>query len=427
MIRTKHVLILFFYLIYFTDGWGEDPFILSLRQAENIAIKNNYQINASLHRLEQGYYGYKASQAYFKPQVSFASQIDLTKDENSLDAVLKMTQPLYDKVARYQLKEAEIQWEMAKLELQQKICDILFEVRKAYFTILLNQAHVNVDKVIIELWEEELKRQERLLELGGAIPFDLNQIRLHLKSARSDYYDSEGEVKTSEIKLLTILGLAPNTRFKLDENDIPLPPSDWQYGGVERWKQLALEYRPQLRQQQFSYLLSKAKVKQVKSERLPTVSFYANAGNRYVNNGFIAQPYVGAGVNVDWSLYDPTNHYRVKQAKEGLHEAASDYFQADLEIDAIIYALLNQLNQSYLAYQNAKEGASLAQEGMEMAVRKHQIGMMSSFEYRDTIKTLHEAEQQVNQAKFDLHNVYDRLIQHVGLDLKKDPLCISGS
>jgi hypothetical protein len=43
---------------------------------------------------------------------------------------------------------------------------------------------------------------------------------------------------------------------------------------------------------------------------------------------------------------------------------------------------------------------------------------MSSFEYRDAIKSLHEAWQNVNQAKFDVRNAYDQLIQQTGLDLE---------
>lgn len=420
MMKKNALWILPLFLITFSCGWTQEPLLLSLKQAENIAVCNNYQINASLHRLEQGYYGYKASRAFFKPQLNFASSIDFAQDEHALDAVVRMTQPLYDKVAYYQLKESHIQWEILKLEVQQKTCEILFEVRNAYYTILLNQAHLAVDQIVLQLWEEEVKRQERLLELGAAIPFELNQTRLQLKSAWSDYYDSQGDIKSSQIKLLTLLGLAPNTSFNLVEKEMPLPAFDWKNCQLEQWKQWALQYRPQLKQEQFLYLLSQNKVSQTKAERQPTVSFYANAGNRYINNGFTGQAYVGTGVNIDWMLYDPSNKPRIRQAEEGCKEAASNYYQVALETDSIIYTLLNELDKTYLAFQNAQEGAALADQGIQMAIRKHQLGMMSSFEYRDAIKNLHEAQQQVNHAKFDLNLAYDRLIQETGLDLKQN-------
>lgn len=420
MMKHYRLWISFLFILIFSNGWCQETYALSLKQAENIVIQNNYQINASLHRLEQGYYGYKASRAYFKPQVNFAAELDIAQEGHSLDGVLRMTQPLYDKVARYQLKESQIQWEILKLDVQQHICDILFQVRNAYYTVLLNEAHLAVDQFVIQLWEQEVKRQERFLELGATIPFELNQARLHLKSAWSDFYDSQSEIKTSQIKLLTILGLAPNTSLQLTEKEIPIPPFQWQKNCLNKWKQWAFQYCPQLKQEQFNYWLSQNKVCQTKAEKFPTINFYANAGNRYINNGFAGQPYVSTGVNLDWKLYDPSNKQRLRQVEEERKEAASNYYQVELETTAAIYALLNELDKSYLAYQNTQESAALAEQGIQMAIRKHQLGMMSAFEYRDIIKTLHEAQQQVNQAKFDLHQAYDRLIQQTGLDLSQE-------
>lgn len=418
------LLLLTTFLASFARGWCQGPLHLSLKQSEDLAIQNNYQMNASLHRLEQGYYGYKTSQAYFLPKVNAAStvdvpikrqNVDVAGEQRSVEAVVRLTQPLFDKTASYSLKEAQIQWEEIRLDVQQQICDLLFQVRDAYFTVLLHQAHLAVDRMIIQIWEEEIKRQERHLELGASIPYELNQTKLHLKRAWIDYYGTQSDVRSSQIKLLTILGLPPHTELHLLEKEIPLPENQCDF---DQWQNLAFQYRPQLKQQQFSFLLSQNKIAKIKAERLPTFSLYASAGHQYVNNGFTNQPYVGVGVNVDWSLYDPSNSPRIKQAKEGSREAASNYYQAELETAAVIDNLLNELEKSHQAYLTAQEGAALAKEGMLMAIKKHQLGMMSSFEYRDAIKTLHEAQQQVNQAKFDVCYVYYQLIQQVGLDLE---------
>lgn len=418
----KRFFILILFLVGFASGWSEEPLFLSLKQAEDLAIQNNYQMNASLHRLEQGYYGYKASKDYFLPKMTFSAEAVAGKDQhrhhNSLNSALQVTQPLYDKVAIYQLKEAQIQWERLRLEVQQQICEILFQVRKAYYEILLHQAHLAVDQMVIELWEQELKRQERHFALGVSIPYEVNQTKLHLKEAWIDYYSTQSDIRTSRLKLLTVLALSPNTSFDLVEKEIPLPPNHWQKSEAEQWKKWAFQYRPELKQEQFTFLLSEIRVCQTKAENSPTLSLYASAGHRYVNNGFDQQPSLGIGVNLDWTLYDPTNKQRIRQAKEGKREAASNYYQIELETEAAVYNSLNEIEHSYLSYLTAQEGAVLAEEGMQMATKKHQLGAMSSFEYRDAIKSLHEAWQNVNQAKFDVRNAYDQLIQQTGLDLE---------
>lgn len=400
--------------------WSQEPVLLSLKQAENLAIQNNYHLNASLHRLEEGYYGYRASKDFFLPSLSGAASVNVTKQQEEqrvLDGVLKLTQPLFDKVALYKLKNAQIQWEQLRLDVQQQLCEILFQVREAYDEIILHQTHLAVDQMIIHIWENELKRQKRHLELGASIPYEVNQTQLHLKNAWIDLYATETDIQKSKIKLLTILALPPDISFELTEKDIPLPQLNCQKKDADQWKNWAFRYRPELKREQFAVLLSQNNIQKVKAEKLPTLSVYANAGHQYINNGFDGQPNVSVGVNLDWMLYDPSNKPRIKQAREGSRGAASDYYQLEVETIADIYKLLNEMEQYYQSYLTAKEGAILAEEGMQMANKKQELGIMSAFEYRDTIKTLHEAQQQVNQTKFDLRSAYHQLILLTGADL----------
>lgn len=416
MILIQYLLLpLFFFCFSIVEA--QEPLCLSLKDAEDLAIQNNFQLNASLHRLEQGYFDYRASKAYFNPKVTVSSSFDLTRDKRAVQSAVQVTRPLLDRVAFYDMKGSQIKWEILRLEVQQQICDLLFQIRNAYFTLLLHQTHLAVEQMIIQLWEDELKRHKRKVELGVAIPFEFNQTNLNLKLAWIDYYATQSDMKTAQIKFLTILGLSPSTEFNLIEKEVPLPPVEKLKCPLQEWMGLTFQYRPQLKQEQLTYLLSKNKICQRKAEQLPTLSLYANAGHDYINNGFDNQPRVAVGINLDWTLYDPTLKARVNQAREGRREAASNYFQVELETEAIIHNILNELEKSNFAYLTAQEGVMFAEEGMKMAVKKHQLGMMSSFEYRDSIKALHQAYDQLNQAKFEVRNSYYRLIQESGIDL----------
>lgn len=417
MIKYRIFIICHFFIL--TSGWSQEPLRFSLKQAEDLAVQNNFELNASLHRLEQGFYGYQASKAYFKPKIDVAATLDFTRDNRSLQGVIRVTRPIFDRVACYSMKEAQIQWEIARIKVRQEICDLLYRVRNAYYTVLLHQAHLEVDQMIIRIWEDELKRQQRQCELGACIPFEVNQTNLHLKRAWVDYYSTQSEMKNSQIKFLLVLGLSPNLEFQFMEKEILLPLLEGLKSNVNEWKSLTFQLRPQLQQEQLTYLLSQNKISQTKAENLPTLNFYANAGHNYVNNGFDKQPIVGAGVNLDWSLYDPSRRERIRQAREGSREAASNYFQVELDTESMIYRYINEIEKSHLAYSAAQEGALLAEEGIKMATKKHQLGMMSAFEYRDVVKSLHAAQQEVNQAKFDVRDTYEQFIQQVGLDLKE--------
>lgn len=414
--RINFVLLAFAAALIPFIGFAEEAAYLSLKQAEDCAIERNYRLNASLQRLEQGYYGYKASKAYFLPTLSASGNLEAANSNNGAQNAIQLTQPLFDKVAIYNYKEAQIQWEILRLDTRQHICNLLFKVRNAYYTVLLHQAHLAVDQMIIQLWENEVKRHERHLEVGAGIPYELNQAKLHLKGAWIDYYSTQTDMKSAQISLSTILGLSPTSKLILTDNEIPFPSVSNNQCTFEQWKKTAILYRPQLKQQQFSFLLTQNRVCRTKAENLPTVNFYISAGNNYVYNGFSQRPSIGAGLSLDWTIFDPSNRPRLKQAKSGQSEAAANYFQAELETEAVIFDKLNLIEKLNLAYQSSEEGAVLANESMQMATKKHQLGIMSSFEYRDAIKSQHEAQQQVNQAKFDLRNAYDELVMESGFD-----------
>lgn len=411
----------FFFFLFFNIGWlqAQQPLVLSLKQAEELAIQNNYALNANLHALEQGYYGYRSAKDYFMPSIRCSAEASAGNDQHGLDSAVKLSQPLFDRSAFYQYKGAQIEWEQLRLEIQKSICTILFQVREAYYTVALNQAHMAVDETVINIWKEEVQRQERHLELGASIPYELNQTQLHLKNAWIDYYSTQKNIKTSQYALLTVLGLPPETCFEISDQAIPLPEIDRSSGKIERWKEWARQFNPNLKQQQFECLLSQVKMKQTKAERYPTFNLYASAGHGYVTNGFYQNSYASAGVNMDWMLYDRPAKQKIKQAQEGIHEASSQYYQMQLETESEVFALWNEIDHSWQTYEAALEGARLAEEGIRMATKKHHVGTMSAFEYRDAIKSLHEARQSVNQAIFDIRNAYDKLIRHAGIDLRE--------
>ena len=415
-----NIKVLIFFLISCTFGLlaADEPMILSLQQAEELAIQNNYELNASLHALEQGYYGYRSAKDYFLPSLQCDVDASTGNDQHAVDSAVTLSQPLFNRTASYQIKGAEIEWEQLRLEVQKKICDILFQVREAYHAVILNQAHLAVDQTVINIWKDELQRQERHLELGATIPYEINQSQLHLKNAWIDYYATQKDIRTSQYALLTILGLSPEICFEILEKEIPLPCAPINRGTIEQWKTWTLQYNPGLKQQQFECLLSDVRIKQARAERYPTFSLYASAGHGYIINGFYQNSYAAAGVSMDWMLYDWSNKQRIKQAQEGSREASCHYYQVQLEAESQVFALWSEIEHSWQSYEAAMEGARLAEEGIRMATKKRQVGLMSAFEYRDAIKVMHEAQQTVNQAKYDIRNAYDQLVQHAGIDLK---------
>lgn len=400
---------------------AQESLHLTLGRAEAIALENNYDLLSSASDLKQEAFGLAATKGLFYPTLTFSSTANSGQsdagDDNFIDSQLLLTQTIYNKTASLAVKESALSCERAALQMQQQMIDTLYAIRNAYHALLLSRMHYAVDQMVIEIWKEECHRQERLIALGASIPLDFTQARLHLKGAKIDALNRESDIRSQEIALLTLLGLPPGTSILLEEAEMVPPSPEWLSVKREQWMKWALCHRPALKIEQLNFSVADNRVRSTQAERLPTVSAFASAGHNYIVNGFVAQPSAGVGVNLDWILYDPTNKPRTKQAKEAKAQAATSYRQSELETAAMVYDEIFTLHKANQSYVIAKEGAELAEESLRMAKKKQELGLLTSFEYRDIVESLHEAKHGVNAALFDLCNSFDALVRDVGLDL----------
>lgn len=386
---------------------------------EEIALKNNLDILGSLSRLEGGGFDVESKQKLFYPSVTFSSNVNTGQNDYcdcGMNSLLEITQPLYDKAAQCAISQSKIERDRRCFQLRKQICDTLFAVRSAYFTYLLHLTHLEIDREVIQVWKNEVTRQEKRLQLGSSIPLELAQTKLHLKEANIDLNKTESSVCKSRIDLLYVCGFPPNASVIFLNEFTPYPPSTLNTREMERWKQIAFENSPDLKDAQLACESAKMEVSKIKGEHWPTLSAYASAGHNYIYNGFAFQPALGAGVNLDWMLYDPTNKPRLKAAQEALKGSGYGYSLLELQIEGTIYALLNEIEKNAQSYLVAKEGSSLAEESVQIALKKTEQGLMSPFEYRDLIDQWHFAKQQESQALYDWRVSYATLIRFVGFD-----------
>ena len=123
------------------------------------------------------------------------------------------------------------------------------------------------------------------------------------------------------------------------------------------------------------------------------------------------------GIQCTWSLFDGFARKRALSEAHALKRAAEYTYKdtkAALYVD--IKERLYAIEEGILSYFAAKEGASLAEDAITEAKQKRDLGLISSFEYRDLAKDLTQAKQNFNQASFNLLMAYYSLRKSAALD-----------
>jgi outer membrane protein TolC len=406
---------------------------LILEQAESIAMTHNYTILSLYHRLNQRYYQYQEKKGECLPQATLSVQPQIEENRFKSPVDLSVKQILYDVETGYHIKESRIDYAITKLELYKEIVDVLFQVRQAYFEVILGQHQQVVEESIVTHIQEDLDRHEKQVKLGALSSLEINQIKLQLNKALVEYYDSQRRVKVGLYQLLNLLGFPPQTPIQLASQEIPLPPFEelnrftqltqcsvqmLSTQTLQQWENLAMSYRPELKQEQANVIKAQVEIGRYQHPYRPTVSAFANVGHACTFKNFSQRHHWNAGIAVEWTLLDGYKRQnRLKQAKAASAEATSIEVQTQLETKNEVHRLLAEMEKEFQSYLVAKESERLGQEAITMATRKQQLGSLPYMEYLESIKSWRETRRDVNQAKFDLLNAYFNLVKFSGADL----------
>lgn len=405
------------------------PETLSLQEAEQLALAHHFGIQAQRHLLNEGYYAYQESLGDWRPQVTLSKQ--LTANHSSYaSSSLQITQTILDSQASYNVKESLQHIEELKLAVQRQMADVLLQIRQAYNQVLLAQENLRIEDSSLDLIQAELQEYEKSGEIGASLSFEITQIKLLFLKSRAAQMAAREILKASTYQLWVLLGYDPESaippQLKEPFNFLPaitegktsascslFSPMD-----ILKWESYALNHRPEMQEAILQIESSRLNIRRHESENRPTLNVFAGIGQDCENFSYLSQnPYWNVGLNFNWTLFDGYKKYnRIQQGRELQAAAIQNYNQIELDTKIELRRLIAQMEEAYQSYLMAQESIKIGQEGIGLAKQKWELGTLSPFEYRDTIKTLVDIRREANQAKTALLEKYYLFLRLVGID-----------
>lgn len=412
--------------------------ILTLQEVEDLALQNNQTIQAQVYRLRQSYYAYQESKGNLLPQLSLSADVGVRKENHcSSGYLLSLRQVLYHPAYYYSTKEANLRYEMTKLELEKEIIQTLFQVRQAYYQALLAQKQVYIEQSAISFFKMGLEKYEHQVSIGLSTASELNRMKLALIRAKASLNEAQKKRQDHLYNLLTLLSLSPNTDIQLPDQEIPLPPFVQEESEmikemaelsidlfcspslIEQWESLARQYNPDLKRAEVNLTLTELEIKKRRADYYPTVSVFVNGGHLCQRQeSFCCNANWNTGIQLNWNLFDGwKTSNQVLQAKEASQAIEQQTNQLELTIQIDIRRLIMDLGKAYQNYLIAKQAELIAQEGLALVEQQQQLNLLSVLEYREAIQAWQLTQQEINQAKNNLLLIYYQLIKYAGLDL----------
>lgn len=430
---------------------------LTLTEAEDIAIRNNKAIRSLRQIAEQGQYRVLQAQAEWYPQVNYfplARWRDVNSGSSELyQSVLNFTQNIFDTQRYYDVRLSKIDEELLCTDFAILKNEVRYLVRTAYYNVILQKGQTEVQSENVEILQDALKLEERKFAVGESTRFDVNQAKVSYANALSDYFLSRRNHKAAKNNLLQLLGYDPNGDLLLaeDEMDVhtiplldakikvlteqqrevelekatnPNSPPQWANAGAPfskeektNWEEMALSCQPQIHKRILLLDFEQETKSKRYGEYWPSLQGF---GNHILSNSAPSRTYE-AGVTLSWKLFDGfARSARVQEAKLAVCSAEIELQKIVQDNLISLHDRFDEIEEAVLSYYAAKESVALAEQAIELAKARRELGVITPIEYREVTASLTQARQDFNRASFALLRSYYLLRQEAGADFRDE-------
>ena len=217
-------------LIFFSALGRAD--VLTLEEAVRVALANNRQILIAKEKIEEARQRIEEAKAGYLPAINLSGtytrlsetpsmsvpgygSIEMGKADNYMSRV-SFTQVLYSGGSlRYANQGASLYYQKSEEDLKNAQNSITYQVKKAFYAVLLAQKNVQVTEAALDQSRRHLTVVEGFFEVGVVSKFDLLRTRVQVANLKPDLIQARNNLRLSLESLANLLSL-PSASLKLE-------------------------------------------------------------------------------------------------------------------------------------------------------------------------------------------------------------------
>ena len=407
--------------------------LLTLDQALQIGLDNNYGIQISQNRAEIANNNLSLGNAGFLPLIDLTvSQSERIEDSEFIaggeeqsttdarssvrNAALNLNWTIFDGLQMF--SEYDRLGELKKIsdrELRLQMESLAAEIIISFYDIIRISEQVDVLENTLEVSQERIEIEETKFDLGSGSQAELLQARSDLNADRSALLRENNSLIEAKIYLNELLSRDPATDFSVSR-DIPINRSLIQeelYNLLMAENSELLIARMQLRASEFE-------TRRIRGERYPEISI--NSGYSYNRNendgGFIrfneTTGFV-VGITARIPIFDGFNTNRRSQnAKINVRNNELELEQSKLRLESDFLSLYRSYENNINLVDLEQDNFANAEQTLDIALERFRLGSISSLEFREAQRTFLDAENRLINAKYDAKLAETGLLQLSG-------------
>lgn len=406
MIRMKKIIFLLLCCSIFHIANAQQQ-NLTLQQAIETAIKNNYQVRQSELDLEAAKINWYQARANLLPNINGSVFHGINKgrsidpfSNSYVDQELTFAQYglsgdliLFNGLAlQNAIKQTRLAYDAGKMDLQQAKDNTALQVVLAYLQVLANEDLLNIARSQAELTRTQVARLEVLDKEGAIVPATLYDLKGQLSNDELSMVNSNNAVNAAKLTLCQLMFIPYNKNLVLDRSGLEAAPAP--YGSSpEEVYQLALKNLASVKAADYRTKSAEKAVKVAKGNSYPSLGLNGSLNTNYSSvaeqsiPGAINEVPSGDYVQIAGSKFDViTQQQNFSLEKIGYFDQLKNNYNTQVSLGLRI-PIFNSLQ-----VHNRIKLAKINQKSVEI----------------DQKNVLLQLQQQVEQASFNASAAYDR-------------------
>lgn len=384
---------------------------------EEIALKKVSHKEAWQNLLPEASISGTMSHTITAPQFSIGDQtVKMGKDKaNTATGTLNISLPLFAPAVYRAMSMTKTDIELAVEKSRASKQDLVNQVTKAYYQLMLAQDSYDVLQKSYKLAEDNYNIVNAKYRQGTVSEFDKITAEVQMRSVKPSVISAGNAVTLSKLQLKVLMGITADVDIKIDDSLAA-------YEGVVFANQLdntvheGLVNNTTMKQLELNRLILQKNIKSLRTNFMPTLGLGYSYQYQSMNNDSwnVFNYNYGSSSSLVFSLsiplYKASNFTKLKSNRIQMRQLDQNRLDTERKLNMQITSYQDNMSASSEQVSSNKENVMQAEKAVQIAGKRYEVGKGTVLELNTSQVQLTEAELTYNQS------IYDYLVAKADLD-----------
>lgn len=431
MLLTAMALCAFGFAKAQTEQTAQNTLTLTLDKALEIALDENPTIKVAAEEIALKKVASKEAWQSLLPEASLNGSLDHTikaaemklndmsfkmgqDGTNTANAGLSINLPLFAPAVYRAMSMTKTDIELAVEKSRASELDLINQVTKAYYQLMLAQDSYEVLQGSYKLAEDNFNVVNAKYQQGAVSEFDKISAEVQMRSIKPNVISATNAVTLAKLQLKVLMGITADVDIKTDDNLTNY--ESMLFANQLKEEDMSLDNNTTMKQFELNMKLLEKNVKSLRTNFMPTLSMsfsyqYQSLYNPNIN--FFDYTWSNSSslmFNLSIPLYRASNFTKVKSARIQMRQLDWNRIDTERKLNMQVVSYRNNMTASSEQVVSNKENVMQAEKAVQIAGKRYEVGKGTVLELNSSQVSLTQAQLTYNQS------IYDYLTAKADLD-----------